>query len=44
VPGFPRNCIQCRRPYILPWIAATIRDGREKLCQPCNVDSLKEAR
>jgi hypothetical protein len=43
-PGFTRNCIRCGNHYRLPWMAATIRDGREKVCPPCFVDSLQEGR
>ena len=44
LPGFHRNCIQCGYHYCLPWMAATIRDGREKVCPPCFVDSIREVR
>ena len=43
LPGFPRNCIHCGNNYRLPCIAATIRDGREKVCPSCFVEILREA-
>lgn len=42
--GFPRSCIKCHHDYRLPYVAATIRDGREKVCPPCFVDDLKGVR
>ena len=40
-PGFHRKCIQCRHPYRLPWMAATITDGRTHFCPPCYIHTLK---
>jgi len=44
LPGFPRNCIKCHSDYRLPWMAATVRDGREKVCPPCYVARLTGVR
>ena len=40
----PVTCDRCGNPRLLPWMAATIRDGREKVCTPCFLDNVREAR
>ena len=36
--GWPRTCERCREPFILSFVACTVRDGRERLCHTCCVD------
>ena len=36
--GHYRCCAKCRRPYQLPAMACTIRDGRQTHCPDCFLD------
>jgi hypothetical protein len=42
--GFFITCDRCGNPRLLPWMAATIRDGREKVCTPCFLDDVRGTR
>ena len=39
--GWIRSCEKCGQHYVLKFVAATIRDGREKLCVDCYVEGLR---
>ena len=42
--GTPCRCDKCNARYILPWVASTIRDGREKICPDCYLDEINPIR
>jgi len=44
MPGWRKNCIRCGDKYTLPYVAATIRDGRERICVDCFIHDVRMAR
>ena len=39
--GTPCRCIKCNVRYVLPYVAGTVRDGRELLCTECYLDTVR---
>ena len=33
--GWPRTCVECSHPFVLDFVACTVRDGREWHCPLC---------